>query len=476
MLRRLTLDALYILFADAGARLLAFFATIYLARTLGPEAFGLVVVGSSVLLYAMWCADLGLATLGTREMAQPPSRRGFTPGEILSARLALATGVCLLGQGMLALLPVTPLAKQVLQLYLLYLPVDALTVEWYYRGVRRYLPITVARWCGGMLYVGLVIYLVHRPAQVVRVPLLYTAAYTVSALLLLAGIIRKDGLRFRPLRLSRYREMIGQAISIGLGAIAAQVVTILPPIVLALWAGAESAGLFGAALRVVTILLMADRVFVALFLPAISRLWASQPESAPRRLQALFKIVLFGSAALCTAVTLGAPAIISWLYTADYTDSAPTLMLLGWFVLPTLLNSLFSFTLIAMKRESLYFHATVKGGIIAAVCIGIAGALWGAPGAAAGVVSGEIAIVAFVYRAFRRFHRIAPGKPLLLAAGLTGLALIAAPATGISGALGAPITAALYLIAVVLFRGITGEEVRTLLQPISGEMPEKRGE
>src|SRR5688572_5627148 len=51
------------------ARVIGFLATIYVARQLGVEAYGVLGFAFALMLYAFQFADLGLEQLGPREVA-----------------------------------------------------------------------------------------------------------------------------------------------------------------------------------------------------------------------------------------------------------------------------------------------------------------------------------------------------------------------------------------------------------------------
>ena len=69
--------AFWIAVGDFGGRGFAFLTSIYLARTLGAEFYGLITMAVAILGYATWFADLGLITIGVREIAKPPAERNF---------------------------------------------------------------------------------------------------------------------------------------------------------------------------------------------------------------------------------------------------------------------------------------------------------------------------------------------------------------------------------------------------------------
>ena len=63
-----------IAFGDVIGRGLGVITSIYLARVLGAESYGIIVVAMSVLGYSIWGADLGLLNIGAREMAKIPEK------------------------------------------------------------------------------------------------------------------------------------------------------------------------------------------------------------------------------------------------------------------------------------------------------------------------------------------------------------------------------------------------------------------
>src|SRR3954463_10386009 len=108
-MRKISANASLIFLGDAAARALGFFTTIHLAAAMGKSGYGMVTVGFGVLSYALWFADLGLGTLGTREMARPEEDREFGPGDIFASRIILGIIILILAVPVtIAIYPLTP--------------------------------------------------------------------------------------------------------------------------------------------------------------------------------------------------------------------------------------------------------------------------------------------------------------------------------------------------------------------------------
>src|SRR5919206_3198889 len=73
------------------ARIVAFFATIYLARSLGAASYGVIGVATAVVLYLTRIVDAGMELgIGVREVAAHPERIGTIGPTMLLVRLLIA--------------------------------------------------------------------------------------------------------------------------------------------------------------------------------------------------------------------------------------------------------------------------------------------------------------------------------------------------------------------------------------------------
>jgi len=462
-MRKLSANALLLFGGDAVARALGFFTTVHLARALGAESFGLVTIGLSILSYALWFSDLGLTTLGTREMARPADAREHPPADILATRLILSIVVLLAMQAVTFLLYPDPSARWVSALYLLSVPAFALSLEWYFQGAQRFLPFALSRFITAAVYFIAVMTGVSGPADAPRVPIFSLLGTLAAALLLLA--IRRDE-RLVPAGFSweRMAGVLRRAAPIGVGGIFAQTVQLLPPLALGLLATNADAGVLGAAMKVIFVVLVIDRVFAAMFLPAVAKLFAAEAERSRGHLERALAFIIVLGFGIGTLITVHAANILRIIYNESYQGGALALGIMSWFAAATLVNSIFSYGLIGAGAERSYLRATVSGGTIAAVLTFALTWWWGLTGAAVAMVGGELAIVTLTYVEFRRRIRLRFARPLAVSAALAAALIILADRFGPHDLWGAPILGALFLLMAYLLGAIRRDDILWLMK------------
>ncbi len=464
MLKKITTNALYLFLGDVGARLLGFLATMHIARSLGKEYFGLVVIALSVVSYAHWLADMGMATLGTRELARPFQTRTFHLRDFLIVKFLTATGVFLLFQFGITFIDLPTPLLPLLRLYLLFLFLDAGMLEWYSKAIQRYAAVAVARWISGGFYLAGVYWMVHTPQDYLKVPVFYLGGLFGAALLFYLTKKREDSLRGPLSSFAHYLSLLKSASSIGMATFFAQVVQLLPPLMLGVFYNASEAGIYGAAVKIIFVFQLIDRVFVALFLPNLSRVWAIDPKKIPERLQIILKSLLWFTLSLAVMIIFYSFHLIHLIFGDPYLSGTPVLSVLSGFIVFTVLNSVFSFTLIATGRQHQYFRGTARGSLMAIGCIVLFSALWGARGAAVGVVLGEFSIAMLVYLEFRRFFPMTIWKSFLTGTVYSSLFLGGLSILGVTTPWFAPLFWGIYVLGGWLLSGIRWQHLKKLFQ------------
>ncbi len=402
-MRRISSDAAVILTGDVGFRVLNFFATVHLATALGDAGFGIVTVGLSFLAYAQMFADVGIGVLGTREMARPPQARRFRPEEITSAKLVLSALVLPAAVALLFLI-YAPALRGVLVLFLINLMPYALFLEWYHQGSRHYVALMLAKLTMGAVYLVGILIAVRSIDDLTWVPILYVAAFSASALLLMLSARKGPSPWPRRFDISSIVRIVRAGGTIGVAAFVGQSVLLLPPIVAERFGSASDAGVLGAALKIVTICLAVDRLFVALFLPKASEHAAVDPEGLRGRLGSTFGVVVLLGCSVSMLISIFARPALEIVYgVSSYSSQgAPVLAIAGWFVTGTLINSFLAYSLVAIGRESEYARANLRSGAVAVALVVTLGWWQGLIGVAAAIVAGELAVITSLYVAFRR--------------------------------------------------------------------------
>jgi len=411
---RIKEKAFWIAFGDFGGRGLAFLTSIYLARVLGAEYYGMITVAVAILGYATWLADLGLVNIGVRETAKEPENREFRAKEIFNLKIGLSTIVLIISTVVIYLIPMGPIQQQVTLAYLYSLVPYSLILEWYYNGRQEFGKVALSRIINNGMYLALVFWLVTSFDQVTMVPILYTIGVT-SAVVVLATFAIIDKPFSLPTRsFNVYKKLFKKSALVGVGGFFSMIVQLLPPIIIGAMLTLKDAGIYGAAFRIIVIAMMLDRIFVNLLLPNLASLWQSNKENAAIRVNMVFRLILVAGTLVTLLTAINSEQIIWLLFGDQYYESAFILKILSLFIFFTFLNSLFAFGLLATGNDHHYFLATSTGGILCAVIITVFSVFGTSEWVAIAVVSGEFVLTIFSFIWFKKHIQLNILKPVLV--------------------------------------------------------------
>jgi O-antigen/teichoic acid export membrane protein len=460
-MRRHVANASYLFTADIVARALNFVAVAWMARVLAPALYGTVVIGASVLDYALLLCDWGLKTLGTRETAMPGDRRAFAPHTIATARLALTLTIFVVAQIALAVLPIEPRQAMLVRIYLLGLIPYSLLLDWYHQGRGSFAVITVGRVVGSVLIVAGAVALVRTPGDAVRIPWIYVASMTATTLVLLVAA-RGAASEIAPSAgdLQRAPSLLRVSGALGVAALFGQSFVVLPPIVAGQFLGTAEAGVLYAALRLVLIALIIDRVFAALYLPALARVWQEDRERASSRLDAAFRLVVALGVGASTMALIFSHEIVALVYGERYAGAGDALALLAPFIAATLVNTFFAYGLIAIGEERLYLRSGLRSGALFVALLLAATPLAGIAGIAVAMVVGECVMTALLWHAFGRHVRLASVRPLAVSLAVGAALVGASRLLELPSLWQAPLYLAAFVVAVLLLRGVSVNDLR----------------
>lgn len=421
-MRKLSTDALLVFGSDIASRAIGFLATAYVVKALGLEVYGVTVIGTAFLSYVLWFTDLGLGTLGTREMGKGDNNRTVEPSEVLSARLTLSLLVVLPAAAVAFLLYRSQPEQSTVLLYILTALPYGILLEWYFQGIGRFTPLLLSRTLTAAInLVGLWL-LVSDPHDVARVPLIFVASYLLPALLLFFFARPQDRLLSLCLGPRRALATLRKTGGIGFGWILAQTVQLLPPLVLGA-VSTDQTGALGAATRIAFLLLIIDRVVGTLYLPRMAHLLHTDRAAAQRVAAVALRLSLAAGGAIVVGTFLSADEAVRIVYDGELAGVAGPLVLLSLFVALTLVNSIATYALIADHRERVWLRATIVGAVGTGVLALLLTVVWkfGAMGGAGAMVGGELLLTFLAWRAGRETLALSLPLPLLHALLLTGV-------------------------------------------------------
>ena len=405
VLRNISLLAL----GDVACKFLGLLAISYMARVLGPEAFGQINIGLAVLGYLTLTASPGIHLYGTRCVAAGKDETSEVVVPVTRLRLSLAallvigvlSAVAIAGQG--------SAEERVILLFSFSLVPLALSMEWYHQGKERMALITGSRLILSGVYLLALLLLVRERGDVVGVPIAFLIGNAAGSALLLIAWIRSTGTARSILRGAgtRWRDLLRASIPMGIGSTLAQMVYHLPPILIGLTLGPTAVGHFSAAMRVVIALLVADRAMSLVFFPIVVRAWNRDPGMLSSVSDRFLRMIVALALPACLAVSAWAPQVISTIYGPEFRHAESLLRVLIWFFFLTSLNTVFLFGLMGVGQEKRYARIMALGTAAQVGLMLILASPLGLLGISIGFVGGELLITILGFIEYGKVARIA---------------------------------------------------------------------
>jgi len=347
------------------ARLIGFGATVFIARQLGADAYGIVGFGFAVSLYLATAADAGLEQHGPQEVASEAVPLDRLISSVLIGRFTLAL-VLAIGLGAASFLAPRTDAI-VLALYGLTLLPAGANARWAHYGLRNGGTVARARVAAELLRVILVLALVREPADALFVPLAQFAGDSLAAFWMIRRLRANDvHLSFtfdRAVFLAVLRRA-GPLLANNLLALAIYNADV---IFLRFFRTVVEVGQYLAAYTLINFLGVLGNLATVTLLPDLAHLRESLIERAGLVHTALARVFVAGLP-IAVGGSLLARRLIDFVFGAEYAPAGPVLALLIWTIPPLLSRGVYSAVLIADNRHDAVLRATA---IAAALNVGL---------------------------------------------------------------------------------------------------------
>ena len=337
-------------------RAVAFLGTAYVARTLGPTAFGVVGFAIALSSYFALAVTAGFNEYGAREVARNPRRAPNIAKGVVTVRLLLAclayTVLVLVAWRMDA-----PFSSRLVIVLagLSFFPAAADTA-WVYKGLEQNARVGLALVMAQVISAVTAVAAVRSAADAARVPLAQVAGEGIAAAFLIVPLLRRNG-----------KADVRAALGLLRGSAALVVSRVLRTLIfsfdvllLAFIVGAEPVGLYTAAYRICFVLLAIASALQSAYLPAIARAALS---GSPALADAAERAVHLAAAVAAPLIVGGmvlATSLMTTVYGPQFAEGAASLRLLilsiGFIFLGGTTHS------ILLVRDRLHVETLIIGG------------------------------------------------------------------------------------------------------------------
>ena len=344
------------------SRIITFAATVYLARVLGAEGYGVIVFAISVNLYLSKVADFSIEVIGTKELAKAPDVVSKLASAVMTVRITLAailTGMAIFVTQMFVAEP----ERSIMSLfYLMLIPISANT-KWIHLGLEKAGSIGLSRIVSESLSLGILLSIVRNKGDLWGAPLAQIAGEFCFAFMLVF-VLRKRNYRFKiKWDLGTALPVFAQALPILGQNILWLIIYNSDLIFLRLFHDGISVGYYAAAYMLISFLANIGFSYSMSLLPTLTRLGAKTAGE-----KTLYQMAIMHVYMVCLPVSIGghimAPQLITFGFGEGYVHSIQALQVLIWCIPISLVRGVPWAALIARSKQDLILKAVMYSVIL----------------------------------------------------------------------------------------------------------------
>jgi len=346
--RRVLGNLAALLTGEGLGRAFGLVTTVYLARTLGVTAFGLVETAFAVLVYLQLIVDGGLNMVATRAVTRSPGLGPRFASNLLGMRLVVAA-LLLVGVGAFTVLVTRPasLEQMLVRVSLAVIPF-AFSVSWAFQASERMRAVAAGYVITQAAFLVLVVLFVPNAAAAPLVPLSYVGAVSLGTLAMQVWYVRRFGLTRPTVDLAFWRATAAQAWPIAITRVLRGVSFNFDVLLLGYFYSERLVGLYVAAYRLLTVpLVFYAHAFTALF-PSLVRL---PPTKRPASLYFYLSVAAATGVVLAGVLSTFARPALTFVMGEAFAEGAPALSVLAWSLPITAVGGVLRQALLSSDRQ-----------------------------------------------------------------------------------------------------------------------------
>jgi len=466
-IRRVARNFLSVSLAEVVLRCISFLVIVHLARVLAPANFGKIGFAQAVVAYFMLFVNLGLITLGVREVARDKENIHSYASNIVTLRFTLALFSFAALLVFARLIPQSREVKYLITIYGLTLFSSALLTEWLFQGMEKMHFIALARVSDKLLYGILIFLLVRGSKELLLIPYLWLAGSLVGAGFLIFVFVSRFGRLGFTFNLSFWKSLMQRALPMGAAAIMIQIYYNFDVVMLGFIKGDRVVGWYSAAYKLILLIWGFIPIFVNAVFPLMSRYYKESQE----KLRTLISLAtrLLSTVALPMGVggTILARPAMGFFFGDKFNEGIIAFQILIWSVVIIGIRSIYEHSFLACNLEKRFMWGVGLGTLTNIGLNIILIPYFGLKGAAVATVISEFVFSAYMLSYFtlmKRTQILSYILKPLLAAALMGLVVYYARNWNLGLSISMGILT--YSALIIFFKGVTFEEMVRLKDQI----------
>ena len=383
----------WILLSDLFGKGSMVFATVYLARVLGVEHFGIFSLGIAIANSVWPLVDLGTNGYGTREVARDSKNAGPLLSSLGSLRFFASFVMIFIGIAVLEAMAVETIKSYAIIGALLYLTCYAICPDWVVRGLEQMRWLFVINLLTAIFFVvGIVVY-VDGAEDLVEASVFRSLSYGIGSIAGLILLYTKRSIFFSlKVTIERWIDLIKRTYFFLFIRMATNLGQYISLFVVTYVLTEADTGLYAAPHRLYIIAISLLAAITAAVYPILSKLHHSDTQADQfsryqRQLVQFFLMIFMPAAGLGLVCS---DSIIDFIFGVEYAASADTLMILLITLPFVAMRSIFMFTMMAGGAEKKTYPLVLCSVMVQAISAAILAPTYGLEGAAVSMLAGEI--------------------------------------------------------------------------------------
>ena len=326
--------------------------TIMLTRYLGPSGFGTITFVLVFVTMFGTIADWGLTLITVREASKNPKREREIIGNVVVIRLALAVIAAVLAVLSIHLLPYSQAVQALTSLASLYL--IALSLKTSFQIIFN-VKLSMQNWAwsefsANALTIVLLLWFLSHGGGLTEVILAYLAGGFFAA-----GVAAVLAHRLLPLKLSLANQdtkaLLLESLPMGAILVVFTIYNRIDIVILSAFSGQEAVGIYGAAYRILEVLVLGAAYFANAILPILSKYAQNDRERLKLMFRKSYVVLLFLGVGVAGVTFIFAPLGIAIIAGPEFAASVGALQILSLVLVVAYFNHLNGYTLIALGKQ-----------------------------------------------------------------------------------------------------------------------------
>jgi O-antigen/teichoic acid export membrane protein len=337
----------------------------FVVRALGPAVYGKIGFATAVAGFFGLVASPGFSTYALREAAKDESRVSFLVRNVLGARVAFAVvSYVLLIVFALTLAPHDFTTRLLIVLSGMVFLVNSVDAQWVFTARSRMWMVTLRGTVGQLVYGGLILALIRRPADSWILPVASVISLLAGTLLIWVPARREYHIPWPVISPEVWRSFLPICMIMGLASMMSMIYDQIDTVMLRYICSEAEVGLYVASYRLMTITMSFTPILGQVFFPLLSETTGQDQENEQRYLGWLGQASIGLALPIATGGFILAEPLTRFALGSQFTGTATLFRWLMLTIVAGPLASYFGSQLIPIAREKKYLAAVAAGAVV----------------------------------------------------------------------------------------------------------------